>query len=125
MNKMKNRYEFKIEDINTVKAVSVATSDNFTTTYTRRDKLFITTYTADIEESKSDRSKEMVICNRCGSWNSLNKGEYDENNFICSNCYNLAEHAITEEKLIEIVLSFLDEEVFFDIELYINDKKIE
>ena len=122
---MKNKYEFKIEDINEAKVIS-NTSDNFTTTYTRRnDKLFIVTYTADIEESKTDRSKEMVICNRCGAWNSVNKGEYDENNFICKHCYNLQEDTITESNLIDTILSFLDEEIFFDVELYIYGKKID
>lgn len=120
---MKNKYEFKIEDINTVKVVS-SSSDNFTTTYTRKnDRSFIITYTADVEESKTNKGELLVICNRCGAWNSLK--EYDENNFICAHCYNLHEETISEENLIDTILSFLDEEIFFDISLYINDIQIQ
>ena len=117
---MKNRYEFKIEDINEIKVISLS-SDNYTTTYTRRlDKLFVVNYSADVERRHDNTLS--VLCCRCGAWNTLD--EYDESNFICGHCYNLHEETISETELIDTVLSFMNEEIFFEIELYINGKQI-
>ena len=123
---MKNKYEFKIEDINTVKIVS-STSDNYTMTYTRKNnQLFVITYSAFPDECIGNKHKIKAVCEKCDSWIVFDKEEFYSDNFefICSNCYGLHEDTISEEELIKTILSLFDEETFFDIEIYINHIKI-
>ena len=123
---MKNRYEFKIEDIKTVKIVS-SSSDNYTTTYIRKnDRLFKIVYSAKPEEHVADKNKILVICDKCEAWNVLDKEEFYSDNFefTCNNCHGYHEDTISEQKLTEIILSLMDEETFFEIELYINHTRI-
>ena len=129
---MKKRYEFKIEDIKTV-SLSSLTSDNYTMNFVRKydengndTRQFVTTYSAIPEVSATDKNKIIAVCRNCGSWNAYDKEEFSEDfNPICRNCYNEKEDLTNESAIINEIHSYLDEEVFFESEIYINGVKIE
>lgn len=131
---MKNKYEFKIEDINVVQNTSHS-SDKYTETYTRKlnddgspTRSFIVTYSALPEDCKTDDNKVITICKKCGAWNTFDKVQYNSEDFQynCHKCHNNHEDIISEEDLIKIILSLTDdEETFFESDLYINDVHIQ
>lgn len=127
---MKKKYEFKIEDINSVKSIATS-SDKYTVIYTRKfnnsgkpTRSFIVTYDAVPEERKYDKNKIITICKKCGAWNSFDKDIFysEDFEFICGDCYDQYEEIISEEDLIKVISSLIDDEdTFFGIDLYIND----
>ena len=123
---MRNRYEFKIEEINNV-IITEKNGFHYSTIYNRKldeygnpTKLFVQSYNADAEERESN--KIMVICSKCEAYNVFDKDEFCDENFVyeCKNCYGCHEDIVDEDTLIETINSILDEETFFDFDLSIN-----
>ena len=124
---MANKYEFRIEDIHTVLIVSKS-EDKYTNTFSRKydedgnlTHYFIQTYNAEPEEL--DGNKIRVICNRCESYNTFDKSEYFDNEDFkptCARCAEDYEDIIHENDLIDLINSHMDEELFFDVSLFIN-----
>lgn len=118
---MRNKYEFKIEDINVVKIITNL-EDNYTITCTRKPgtNIFIETYSADNDESSN--TEIGIVCPRCGEWNYCKKHEYspDIYDIKCENCEPTYQISYTEDDLIDMIMENMNEESFFDIELYIN-----
>lgn len=128
----KKKYEFRIEDIHTVLIVSKSES-KYTNTFSRKydedgnpTLYFIQTYNAEPEEIGDDTIR--VICNRCEGYNVFDKSEYFDNEdfkFTCDQCADDYEDIIHENELIDIINSYMDEEYFFDVSIFINFIPIE
>ena len=116
---MKNSYEFNIEEIDSVIIVSNDDS-KYTTLYHRKyidDKpteSFILTYSANVSR---DKNGVKVICERCGSW-------YYNNTLTsvpCQSCTDDYEDIISEDDLINTIMSFTENESsFFEVIIFIN-----
>ena len=127
--KVKNRYEFKIEEINNV-LITSKSSNSYSTMYTRKmdsdgnpTRIFVQTYNAEPEEVITKEGKISVICSKCERWNTFDKNDYYYNdNFVyhCNHCDEDYEDTIDEDTLVEVINSIMDENVFFDFELRIN-----
>ena len=130
---MANRYEFKIEDIHNVMIISNTSESQYTNVYSRKydedgnpTQYFVQTYNAEPEEIED--GKVRVICSRCEGWNVFDKNEYfdnDEFKYECAHCAEDYEDIIHEDDLIEVVKSYMDEELFFDVSILINFLPIE
>lgn len=124
---MRNKYEFKIEEISTVKVTDK--SSNYSTTYFRIEKDskltrdFIVFYGAPPEELDD---KISVICPRCERWNTFDPDEYKSKDFKykCKYCDDDYKEIIGETSLIDVIQSYLTEDLYFDVDLMINDIKI-
>lgn len=121
------KYEFNIEDINIVVVKDKTSSYNYKTVYTR-DALAIGEEPTFIESPYADpivgENGVEIICNRCGVWNSYSHDEYIDETFDSKKCPNCDEHmkiTHTENEMIDIIMSFMDKEIFESIELTIND----
>lgn len=125
---MRNKYEFKVEDINTV---YIRTNDSYNTLYIRKTvdsqltRDFIVQYSAPVEDLKD--GKVRAICRRCERWNNFDIHEFMGENFVykCNHCTDDYEYIISENELIDIIQSNLNEEVYFYVEIIINGIKIE
>lgn len=130
---MGKTYEFKIEDIQKVKIITVSDECKYTTICTRiKDengndtRTFLETYSAKI-----DRSKEAtvgIICPKCGSWSYFDEEDYNREDFEfeCGYCKDKENYSVvySEKDLRDLVLSFFEEESaesFNELEIYIND----
>ena len=124
---MRNRYEFKIEEIHNVFIVSKTSDLQYTNIYSRKydedgnpTRLFVQTYNAEPEEIEGDKIK--VICSRCEAWNVYDKSDYyDNEEFVieCEQCADDYEEIITEEDLVDIINSLMGED-FYDVSILIN-----
>ena len=128
---MANRYEFKIEDINSVEIVTK--SDQYTNKYIRiydgehQTRMFRLTYSSNFEiEISNGKTLAKVMCPRCERWNTFLMTDYLDANFVyeCNYCGDDYEETIDEDTLIETINSMITEDTFFDIELRINDMLI-
>ena len=125
---MGNRYEFKAEEIDKVAIISIGSEYRYDTFYTRKmdedgnpTRLFITNWDSDPD---IDGDKVKCICKRCERWNTFNIEEWKSPEFnsnLCNYCEEDYEDIISEEDLIELVLSYMDKDLFFVVNLYIND----
>lgn len=122
---MKNKYEFNIEDINSVIIVT-KDSSQYTTTFNRNfdngkpTEEFIETYSAN--GNFDDEHAYTVICERCGSWNKV---LYGTNYSSCEHCTSDYEDIVSEDELIKNILSFINDEMFWDVMIFINGRQIE
>ena len=129
---MRNKYEFRIEDIHNVLIVSKG-KDQYSNVFSRKydddgnpTEFFIQTYNAEPEFIDDDKVK--VICSRCEGWNVFDKSKYfddDDFKFVCEHCTEDYEDVIHENELIDIINSYMDEELFFDVSILINFIPIE
>lgn len=126
---MRNIYEFNIDEINKVTAIDIDGSCNYRTEYTRVESDNGNTYF--LERAYSDPiiegNKVKVVCQRCGHWNSYTLDEYNSEEFNpdeCAKCPSTYEDLYTDQELIKIVESFMEEETFKGIKLIINDIEI-
>ena len=121
---MKNRYEFKIEEINEVRIVTVSDPLKYTILCKRELKegtplrTFKETYSAH-----PDYNEELgivgIICPKCGDWNYFDKSIYDNvSSFECDN-EDCDDNYCDENSIINLVHSIINES-FNEIELYIN-----
>ena len=121
---MRNNYEFDIKDINKIVAIDNNSVCNYKTEYVRIDAGdFIETCHSDpiIELNKVN-----IVCERCGAWTSYTLDEFNSKDFnpVCSKCKSDYESIYSEDEIIEIIMSFMDKEVFNGITLLINDIEI-
>ena len=124
---MRNKYEFRIEDIHNVLIVSTSESQ-YSNVYSRKydedgkpTQYFVQTFNAEPEEIEDGKIK--VICSRCEGWNVFDKSDYFDNDdfeFICEYCVEDYEDTIHEDEVIEIINSYMDEELFYDVSILIN-----
>ena len=133
---MANKYEFNIEDINSVIITSLKHEDKYTIKCNRKmnedgtpSTMFVETYSAE-EDRTSEDGLIGVICRRCGTWNFCSKENYEvfkQNDFetMCPDCDDEYENVYGEDHLIETIMSFMDEESFFDVMIFINGRLIE
>lgn len=125
---MKNTYEFNIEDINSV-IIITKDSTQYTTTFTRKFKdnkpteEFIETYSAnDVHNDNTIITKQ--ICERCGTWYDVNPTRLDYR-YKCESCTSDYEDIVSEDELIERIYSFMNDEMFLDVMIFINGRQIE
>lgn len=120
---MKNTYEFNIEDINSVIIVT-KDSTQYTTTFNRKfedskpTEEFIETYSAN--SVFDDDHTLTAICERCGTWNKVTKITHE-----CESCTSDYEDIVSEDELIERIYSYLNDEMFWDVMIFINGRQIE
>ena len=122
---MKNKYEFKLEEINKVKVVSVDEL-SFVVEWTRKnDREFLETFYANRDESSlEDEGTVGIICPRCSLWNYFKKEEVDKPNFEYKCKCGGKEELYAEEDIKKNILCLLNPEDFYGIILYINDIRI-
>ena len=129
---MKKKYEYNIEEIKTVSLSSLA-SDHYTMNFVRMldekgndTKQFITTHSSIPEVSSADENKMTCICNKCGNWQSIDKEEFFSKDFEfkCVRCNNEGIDLTDEESLINEIYAYMDEETFFESEIFINGEQI-
>ena len=126
---MSNKYEFKIEDINSVIIATITDPLKYSITLTRKinedgtpTRVFVETYSA--EKDYEDEGLVGVICPRCGVWNYYDlsyNGEYN----LCKDYHENYENTYSENELITLVMSYMDEETFPDIAIFINGTHIQ
>ena len=125
---MRNKYEFKIEEINEV----VATSDGLTLKYKRiNDSLFEETFHGTpsddgVEHDKDGKTRYTYICPRCGAYNYVYAYEKPEiptsaDDVKCEYCLKGYREWHSEENMIGILNSFMKESTYMDLDLTIND----
>lgn len=122
---MKNRYEFKIEDITNV-LIQSKSEDKYSNMYSRKydengpTREFVRTYNAEPEDL--GEGKIRVICTKCDRWNVFNRKDYEDNRFeyLCNHCTDDYEEIVDENELIDIINSIMDKDLFFDSILRIN-----
>lgn len=123
---MKNKYEFNIEDINSVIIVT-KDSSQYTTTFNRKfenDKPteeFIETYSANAVYNDLTTK---LICERCGTWYDVHATSLDYRG-KCESCTSDYEDIVSEDELIERIYSFMNDEMFWDVMIFINGRQIE
>ena len=125
---MANRYEIKAEDINRVTIRDITSDSNYSVFYNRKldengtpTREFVVIYEADPD---IDGENIKCICKRCERWNTFNYEDWKKPGFNenqCEYCSEDYETIVTENELIDLVLSYMDEDLFFDVDLYIND----
>lgn len=125
---MKKRYEFNMEDIQSV-SLSTTESDQYTMNFVRKydengndTQKFITTYSAIPETSTTDKSKMSCVCKRCGNWQSYDKEKVlsKDFKFECVKCEEGYEDLASEESVMNEIYAYMDEDVFFESEVVIN-----
>lgn len=119
---MRNKYEFKIEDINTV----TATGGELTIKYNRiSDSSFVETFHAKTVLLNEDEENEYeMVCPRCGAWNVINAKEEPNmslEEFECNVCNKDYQELHSEEDMIHIILSFMEKDTFESTDITIND----
>ena len=129
---MANRYEIRVEDINRVTIQDISGDSRYDVFYNRKfdengnpTRDFVVVYEADPD---IDGEYIKCICKRCERWNTFKyedwkKPGFDENQ--CEHCSEDYEVIMSENELVELILSYMDKDLFFDINLYINDTLIE
>lgn len=121
---MKNKYEFNIEDIN---SVIIVTKDHtrYTTTFNRKfedgepTEEFIETYSANITLNPNPGIFK-IVCERCGTWRKVVSQDIP-----CESCTSDYEDVVSEDELIERIYSFMNDEMFWDVMIFINGRQIE
>lgn len=126
---MRNRYEFNIEDINSVIITTI--DDQCSTICTRKEnndgtpsRLFVERFSA--ENDIDDDGNIGVICPRCGTWNYYDNSSYNylkktNSDFDhCADCPKNYEISYDEEDLISLIQSYLNKESFCKVDIYIN-----
>lgn len=120
---MRNTYEFNIEYINKIKV----DDGSLCVEYKRMDDpiedkwFFIETFHSNLDYNENTGEFES-ICPRCGTWNNstiqpiLTTSDYE-----CKSCDTTYHELYSEEDMIDIILSFMEEDTFNDITLSIND----
>lgn len=120
---MGKRYEFNIEDINSVICASKDLTQ-YTTTFTRKfdngkpTEYFIETYSANMQIHPTDDTFT-IVCERCGSFRRVSS-----TNIPCESCTSDYVDLVTEDELIKEVTSIVDEE-FENTMVFINGLPIE
>lgn len=122
---MKNTYEFNIEDIN---SVIVVTKDitQYTTTFTRKynnhkaTEEFIETYSGNNLKDNDGSENINILCERCGTWRKV-----ISTNIPCESCTSDYEDIVSEDELIERIYSFMNDEMFWSVMIFINGRQIE
>ena len=125
---MRNKYEFNIEDIISCTVVSPYDEQQLTVGYVRIEdengnntRNFVTKYYAH-QDTISQEGMIGTICNRCGAWTFC---EEDSSDNTCKHCESDYKETYTEEEMIDLILSYVeDEELFRDVNLFINDIEI-
>lgn len=124
---MKNVYEFKIEDIEEVKAVLKNDKNNYRLVYKRIYENGEPTL--QFKESHyalpfTDRYKVYIMCELCGKRNKIDKFKYEKKNFKfkCGRCNN-KEKTYSESFVKDFVLKLIKEN-FDNYDIYINDTYI-
>ena len=124
---MKNVYEFNIEDIKTVKIVTLTDEFKYTLVYTRTKVLHEDTFylSHDALPDLTVDGEVSIICPKCGIWNKFSEEFYnsEEYKFTCSSgkCIDRFYDVISEDELIDVIMSYMDEGVFNELEITIND----
>lgn len=125
----RNKYEFNIEDINTAKVSTIPDEHNYAVIYTRKfinekpTTDFIMTYEADEDDDMNGSIG--VLCPRCGIWSYYDATDTEKiQEKHCERCTKDFEEIISEDELISILLSYMNQETFLDISLTINNKYI-
>ena len=117
---MRNKYEFKIEEITSAFIQTTTDKYLYTTIFNRKDdNEFIITHSALVDSSKDGVVK--VICPRCGRWNTFDEDEFYNGNTECDQCSDDYEEYCNENEFIEIILSFMDEDIFKEVIININE----
>lgn len=124
---MKNRYEFRIEDIKEVKVVSKNDPFHYTVQFTRDYNnepalLFKQTYHALPIE---DDGRIRIMCESCGKRTRHKKKYYYSNNFTfkCGRCDGVP--SLCDEGYVKsYVMDLMDKDKFNDYDIYINDVHI-
>ena len=125
---MRNRYEFNIEEINSV-VIALKSEGSYTVTYKRKfdeDGMptteFVRTYSAEPDNSPGN-GNVMMICNRCETWTEISKEELERPGFTfnCNHCSDDFEDIIDEDDVVIAIAGAMEPDVYFDIDLYIND----
>lgn len=132
---MKNKYEFNIEDINSVVIIDKKPGSDYCTVYARKydesnnkTMEFIETHHSNAEINKNT-GEIKVLCSRCGTWNNYyinNTEDYDINNieFECKFCTEGYQIIYTEDEMIGLIMSFMDKDMFNTIKIIINNTEI-
>ena len=132
---MRNKYEFNIEDINSVIITDLTDAFKISTNCIRKknddgtpSRMFVEKYSA--EEDYSEDGIIGVICSRCGTWNYYDEASYEffkENDFkhACPACKPEDETSYDENDLIDLIQSFINEESFNDVLIFINGTHIQ
>ena len=123
---MKNTYEFNIEDIN---SVIIVTKDftQYTTTFNRKfednkpTEEFIETYCANSIRDDDGTKNINLLCTRCGTWRKVSHDQLSS----CESCTFDYEDMVSEDEIIEIISSYINDEMFWDVMIFINGKQIE
>lgn len=127
---MKKRYEYHIENINSASLVSLDDPCRFSTIYERAYDADGNPLTYFIEsfasEKDYDSKKGLVghICPRCGNWVFVDKDQDQDDNPYCSKCDEDYQNIYSEEEMIDLILSWMVDDIYPYSEIRINDELI-
>ena len=132
---MANKYEFKIEEIQSVRIISLDEC-NFTVKWDRvvdddgiPVRSFVESYIADYDKSKEEEGKIGVICPICGSFVFIDKDKTEDESFDSSfdlnHCTENDMIYYSEDELIEMIYSYMNPDEFSGCMIYINNVLIQ
>lgn len=123
---MRNKYEFKIEEITSASIQTITDKYLYTTIFNRKDdNEFIITYSALVDHDSTKDGIVKAICNKCGRWSTFNEEEFYHGYVECNKCSDDYEEYCSETDFIKTISAFMDEEIFKDVIITINEIQIQ